>query len=120
MALAPAASREVAMHARETKQMPAADADDSLGQLLRGYRFSVCQSPAAASRALAVRQAVYVDGSGYALPVPDPYDARSWFLLAEDLESGLAVGSMRLTPRFAGPLEAEESFTLPPLLRVPH
>ena len=93
--------------------------DDFLGNLLRGYRFSVCETPAEAARALEVRRAVYVDGSGYRIPVPDRYDARSWFLLAEDMETGRPVGSMRFTPRSAGPLECEEYFTLPRTLAVP-
>jgi hypothetical protein len=93
--------------------------DTRLGQLLKGYRFSVCEGPAAAARALEVRRQVYVDGIGYDVPVPDEYDRRSWFLLAEDVEAGKAVGSMRITPRFAGELEAEEYFSLPPILRSP-
>jgi N-acyl-L-homoserine lactone synthetase len=88
-----------------------------LAGLLNGYRFRVCQSPEDAERALDVRRAVYVNASGYRLPVPDQYDARSWFLLAEDTWTGEAVGSMRLTPRGAGPLEAEEYFRLPASLR---
>ena len=90
-----------------------------LGQLLRGYRFSVCEGPDAAARALDVRRRVYVEGVGYNIPVPDDYDRRSWFLLAEDVGTGQAVGSMRLTPRFAGSLEAEEYFSLPVALRSP-
>ena|SRR2546422_5496922 len=93
--------------------------DSSLAGLLRGYRFSVCQTAEAAQKALDIRRSVYVDSSGYRLPVPDSYDARSWLLLAEDMQSGKAVGSMRLTPRFAGSLEAEEYFTLPQELRSP-
>jgi hypothetical protein len=45
--------------------------------------------------------------------VPDEYDRRSWLLLAEDAVSREAVGTMRITPRAWGPLEAEEYFTLP-------
>ena len=98
-----------------TPQGPA----DVLPRLLEGYRFRVCENAAAARQALAVRRQVYVDGVGYHVPVPDAYDERSWFLLAEDAHTGAAVGSMRLTPRFAGALELEECFTLPPRLRVP-
>jgi N-acyl-L-homoserine lactone synthetase len=91
--------------------------DDIVPRILEGYRFSVCETARAAAAALDVRRSVYVETSGYHIPVPDPYDARSWFLLAEDTETGQPVGSMRLTPRFAGPLEAEEYFTLPAALR---
>ncbi len=87
--------------------------------LLRGCRFSVCQDAQAAARALDVRREVYVGRSGYDVPVPDEYDHRSYLLLAEDLETGRAVGTMRLTPRWAGPLEVEECFSLPARLRSP-
>jgi N-acyl-L-homoserine lactone synthetase len=92
--------------------------NDILPGILAGYRFTLCQGPEAAERALEVRRQVYVQGVGYDIPVPDAYDARSWFLLAEDVETGEAVGSMRLTPRFAGSLELEESFSLPKSLRT--
>lgn len=87
--------------------------------LLRGYRFTVCQDPVSAARALDVRRRVYQGSCGYDVPVPDEYDRRSWFLLAEHVRSGEAVGSMRITPRFAGPFEAEEYFVLPAALRSP-
>ena len=90
---------------------------DLLPRLLEGYRFRVCEDATAAGRALAVRRQVYVDGVGYHVPVPDAYDERSWFLLAEETRTGTAVGSMRLTPRFTGALELEESFALPARLR---
>jgi hypothetical protein len=77
----------------------------------------VCSAPAEIARALDVRRRVYVESCGYDVPVPDEYDARSWLLLAEDVRTGEAVGTMRITPRAAGPLEAEEYFTLPPRLR---
>jgi N-acyl-L-homoserine lactone synthetase len=93
--------------------------NDIVPGLLRGYRFSVCEAPEAAVQAREVRRRVYVEDCGYHVPVPDAYDARSWFLLAEDVETGQAVGSMRLTPRFAGPFELEEYFTLPGALRSP-
>src|SRR5437867_5446081 len=93
--------------------------DDVLPRLLEGYRFRICEDAAAAARALDVRRRVYVDGAGYRIPVPDAYDARSWFLLAEDVHTGQVVGSMRLTPRLFGPLELEEYFTLPAALRGP-
>jgi hypothetical protein len=91
--------------------------EDFARGLLRGYRFSVCETREAAARAIEVRRQVYVNGSGYQIPVPDDYDARSWFLLAEDMEKGLAVGSMRITPRLGNGFEAEEYMDLPPALR---
>jgi len=85
--------------------------------LLRGYRFRVCPDTESVTRALDVRRLVYLAECGYHLPVPDAYDSRSWFLLAEHVASGKAVGSMRITPRAEGPLEAEEYFELPASLR---
>jgi N-acyl amino acid synthase FeeM len=92
--------------------------DGPLADLLDGYRFEVCTDPAAFDAALGVRQRVYNDGCGYDVPVPDAYDRRSWLLLARDARSGEAVGTMRVTPRSAGRLEAEEYFWLPPKLRT--
>src|SRR2546426_3330410 len=86
-------------------------------RLLRGYRFSVCEDAASVARALDVRQQVYRGACGYDVPIPDEYDGRSWLLLAEEVRTGEAVGSMRVTPRSAGPLEAEEYFVLPAALR---
>ena len=86
-------------------------------RLLRGYRFSVCADAASVARALEVRRQVYRGACGYEVPVPDEYDSRSWLLLAEDVRTGEAVGSMRVTPRAAGPLECEEYLVLPPALR---
>jgi hypothetical protein len=88
-------------------------------QLLRGYRFLVCEDAASVSRALDVRRQVYLSSCGYEVPIPDAYDRRSWFLLAEHVRSGAAVGSMRVTPRFAGSFEAEEYFDLPRSLWTP-
>ncbi len=99
--------------------LDARDEGAFIATLLRGYRFTVCETPAAVNAALEIRRRVYVEGSGYAMPIPDRYDGRSWFLLAEDLATGQAVGSMRLTPRFAGSLEAEEYFVLPKPLDSP-
>lgn len=102
-------------------QTPGAHSDrqsDVLPGLLRGYRFSVCDSPAAAGRALDVRREVY-GGVGYDIRRPDRYDERSWILLAEDTATGETVGTMRVTPRFAGPLESEEYFDLPRRFRSP-
>src|SRR5262245_61828803 len=95
------------------------EGDDVLPRLLDGYRFRVCENAAMAARALEVRHRVYVEGAGYDLPIPDEHDARSWLLLAEDVRSGQAVGSMRLTPRLFGPLELERYFTLPRALCAP-
>ena len=81
--------------------------------LLRGYRFTVCEDVSAAVRALDVRRRVYVDLCGYDLAVPDGYDSRSWLLVAEDVDSGQPIGSMRVTPRTHGPLELEEYLRLP-------
>src|SRR5262245_53250328 len=86
---------------------------DFISGLLDGYRFTVCEDAEAAVQALEIRRQVYVDGVGYDIPVPDAYDGRSWLLLAEDEATGKPVGCMRLTPRFAGPFESEEFFTLP-------
>jgi hypothetical protein len=87
--------------------------------LLRGYRFGLCATPEDAASALAVRREVYQRGCGYDVPVPDRYDARSWLLVARHAGSGAAVGTIRLTPRSAGSLEAEEYFDLLPRLRSP-
>src|ERR1051325_10181159 len=76
------------------------------GDLLRGYRFRVCTDPASFAAALDVRRRVYQGGCGYDVPVPDEYDGRSWLLLAEHVEAGETVGTMRIAPRSAGPLEA--------------
>jgi hypothetical protein len=81
--------------------------------LLLGHAFRVCADRESVQAALDVRHAVYRSECGYSVPIPDDYDARSWFLLAEDAASGRAIGSMRLTPRSAGSLEAEEYFDLP-------
>jgi N-acyl-L-homoserine lactone synthetase len=98
---------------------PSTDLDAGHTSLLEGYRFSVCRTPEACARALEVRRQIYVGNIGYEIPVPDSYDARSWLLLAEHVESGRAVGTMRLTPRFGGAFELEEYFTLPVELQSP-
>jgi len=95
------------------------DQNDIIPGLLSGYRFSVCETPEAAAEALDVRRRVYVEGIGYDVPVPDFYDSRSWLLQAQDATTGKVVGSMRLTPRFAGPFELEEYFTIPKAFRSP-
>lgn len=96
-----------------TARIQTESGDVALESLLDGYRFVVCQTPEEIQQALDIRNRVYNAGSGYGVDVPDEYDHRSWLLLAIDLETGLACGSMRLTPRSAGPIEAEEYFGLP-------
>jgi N-acyl-L-homoserine lactone synthetase len=102
---------------RDNQQRATADGSESLGSgfegILRGYRFSVCTGESDFAAALDVRRRVYQGQCGYDVPVPDDYDQRSWLLLAEHVESGEAVGTMRVTPRSTGPLEAEEYFRLP-------
>jgi len=95
-----------------TKSYDETENESLLRSMLAGYRFSVCETPGDAAEALAVRHRVYVESSGYAVSVPDEYDARSWLLLARETVTGEVVGSVRITPRH-GPLEAEEYFTLP-------
>lgn len=87
--------------------------DSGLGSLFEGYRFYVAEDAETVARALEVRRQVYVENFGYDLPVPDEYDHRSWLLVAEHVETGEIVGTMRVTPREYGPVEAEEYFTLP-------
>jgi hypothetical protein len=99
-------------HAEET-QANGTNLGDVIPRMLQGFRFSLCDTPEQVAQALDIRRRVYVQGVGYSIPVPDQYDVRSWFLLAEDVEAGIPVGCMRVTPRFAGPFEAEEYFTLP-------
>src|SRR5262245_15187049 len=93
-------------------------ADELLIHILEGFRFRVCENPWQAAQALEVRRQVYVEDSGYEIPIPDEYDRRSWLITAEDVSTGRIVGSIRVTPRFAGPLEAEEYFKLPAYLRT--
>jgi len=91
----------------------------TIAAMLKGFRFRVCDTDDDAARCLALRRRVYLEEKGLSVDVPDAYDLRSWTLIAEDAETGEAVGSMRLTPRSEGPLEAEESFRLPSVLRGP-
>jgi len=81
--------------------------------LLEGYRFFVAQTPEDVAQALEIRRQVYHEEVGYDVAIPDEYDHRSWFILAEEIETGKRVGTIRLTPRTEGPLEAEEYFRLP-------
>jgi hypothetical protein len=106
-------------HATQIGRLGRSPRNGALRRLLAGYRFRVCETPEDAQRALDVRRAVYRDECGYDVPVPDEYDARSWFLLAERADTGEAVGSIRMTSRAAGSLEAEEYFRLPSSLRMP-
>ena len=87
--------------------------------LLDGFRFRVCETAEDATRAIEVRRRVYRDASGYTVPVPDDVDARSWLLIAEEVETGRAVGTVRITPRSAGSLECEEYMHLPVRLATP-
>ena len=95
------------------------ESPDFLEHVFEGYRFGVCQDPWQAERALEVRRQVYVTGSGYDVPVPDDLDRRSWLFYAEDLSTQRVVGTMRVTPRFAGPLECEDYFQLPAHFTAP-
>ena len=88
--------------------------------LLDGFSFRVCTTPEDATRAIEVRRKVYREGSGYDVPVPDNVDARSWLLMAEDVESGQTVGTVRITPRSNGPLECEQYMNLPRRFATPH
>lgn len=88
--------------------------------LLDGFRFRVCETAAQAASAIEVRRRVYRESSGYDVPVPDDVDPRSWLLMAEDLETGRTVGTVRLTPRSAGPIECEEYVDLPGFLQTPN
>jgi hypothetical protein len=94
------------------------ETENPFATLLDGYRFKVCETPGELAEALAVRDRVYRE-TGYEVACPDQYDHRSWILRAEDATTGECVGTMRLTPRFAGPFEAEEYFELPAALCAP-
>ena len=87
-------------------------------RIFEGYRFHLCQTQYDWERAIAVRRSVYHDLSHYEVAIPDAYDDRSWLLLAEDVATGTAAGTMRMTPRAMGTLEAEEYFMLPRHLRA--
>src|SRR2546425_12122501 len=84
-----------------------------LATLLEGYRFRVCDDAETFARALDVRREVYVGDFGYDVAVPDEYDHRSWLLVAEHVETGEVVGTMRVMAREFGPVETEEYFRLP-------
>jgi len=80
---------------------------------LRGLRFRVCRDANAFARAVAVRHLVYAKKMRAPFPIPDQYDSRSWTIIAEDVATREVAGAIRVTPRLAGPLEAEERFRLP-------
>src|SRR5690349_13312264 len=90
-----------------------------LSTLLNGYRFRVAETPEEFAAALELRREVYCGDFGYDVPVPDQYDHRSYLLIAECEATGEIVGTMRVTPREFGPVEAEEYFTLPAELDSP-
>lgn len=94
-----------------------APVDDFVAGILQGFRFRVCQTSEDWEAALEIRRSVYRESCGYEVPIPDEYDGRSWLFIAEDVATGAAVGTMRVTPRYSGPVEAEEYFTLPRHLR---
>jgi len=93
--------------------------DSYLSTLLQGYRFRVAETAEEFAAALELRREVYCGDFGYDVPVPDEYDHRSYLLIAESEETGEIVGTMRLTPRELGPVEAEEYFRLPGALDSP-
>jgi N-acyl-L-homoserine lactone synthetase len=88
-------------------------ADFGLTTLLKGYRFRVAETAEEFAAALELRREVYCGDFGYDVPVPDEYDYRSYLLIAESMETGEIVGTMRVTPRELGPIESEEYFHLP-------
>ena len=97
--------------ATQLNETPATDS--YLSTLLQGYRFRVAETAEEFEAALELRREVYCGDFGYDVPVPDEYDHRSFLLIAECEKTGEIVGTMRLTPRELGPVEAEEYFTLP-------
>jgi N-acyl-L-homoserine lactone synthetase len=84
-----------------------------LSTLLDGYRFRIADDADTFARALDVRREVYVEDFGYDVAVPDEYDSRSWLLVAEHVETGEIIGTMRIMAREFGPVECEEYFALP-------
>jgi hypothetical protein len=97
----------------------AAKTGPDLSGLFAGFRFRVCETDDDARRSLDIRRRVYVEEKGLSVAVPDRYDEHSWLLLAEEVRTGRAVATMRVTSRAAGPLECEHSFVLPASLRSP-
>jgi len=80
--------------------------------LLSGFRFRLAESGADWDAGLGLREHRHHR-------CPDAYDHRSWLLLAEEEHTRAIAGSVRITPRATGPLEAERHFPLPPRLRTP-
>jgi hypothetical protein len=97
---------------------PGAHDPDGFRDYLRGYRFRFATDRAAAQGALEVRRKVYSAKTDGDLRTPDAIDARSWLLAAEDVAHGRIIGTMRMTPRDAGPFECEQYFTLPTHVRT--
>lgn len=85
-----------------------------LSDLLEGYRFRTAESEEDVESVLAVRRVCY---GKYDVPIPDEYDQRSWFLMAECKDTGRTVGTIRITPRSEGPMELEEYFAVPDRLK---
>jgi hypothetical protein len=100
-------------HTEQTDTFDDTSFETNFATLLQGFRFKVCETPEEVAEALEVRRQVYCVDGGYSIACPDEYDHRSWILRAEEIATGRCVGTMRLTPRFAGSFEAEEYFTLP-------
>ena len=80
--------------------------------LLSGFRFRLAESAGDWDTGLGLRE-------HRRHRCPDAYDLRSWLLVAQDGRTGQVAGSVRITSRATGPLEAERHFPLPPRLRTP-
>ena len=105
------------MDTMQTAEIGTEQSDALFVEMLRGYRFRVCEDAESVAKSLEVRRAVYIEENGYDIPVPDQYDFWSWLLIAEDVRTGEVVGTMRLTPRSEGPLETGGVLHLPRRLR---
>lgn len=90
---------------------------DQITAMFAPYRFRVCETEAEALAALEIRRQVYQENCAYTVSVPDEIDERSWYVLAEEAESGKPIGTMRATSRAYGPFELERYFRLPERLR---
>lgn len=97
---------------------PGAPDPDGFRDFLRGYRFHFAMDRASAEGALEIRRKVYSAKTDGDFPVPDDVDVRSWLLAAEDVARGRVIGTMRMTPREAGPFECERYFDLPMHVRT--
>src|SRR4029450_9445583 len=100
-AVATAYDQEATMDTAQTNQIETGETEDLFTVMLNGVRVPGCNAAESIARALEVRRKVYVEGSGYDIPVPDEYDTWSWLLIAEDVHTGEAGGTMRRTPRGA-------------------